>query len=62
MLEPLGNLRGHTVLAVYQGIWNYFNILLATRTITPLGIGLILAAYVLIFSMNRKSYVKMARR
>lgn len=32
------------------------------RMITPLGIGLILAAYVLIFSRNRKSYIKMARR
>lgn len=61
MLQQLGNLRGHRALVIYQGIRNYFNILLATSMITSVGIGLILAVHVLIFSMNRKSYIKMAR-
>ena len=30
MLEQLENLRGQRLLAVSQGIWNYFNILLPT--------------------------------
>lgn len=61
MLEPLGDFRGHKVLAVYQRIWNYFSILLPITMTLPIDIGLILAVRISIFSLNRKSYIKMAR-
>lgn len=61
MLEQLGDLGGHRVLVVYQGIRNYLNILLLTTMTIPVGIGLMLAVCVPIFSITRKSYIKMAR-
>lgn len=61
MLEPLGDVRGHKVLAVYQRLWNYLSILLPTTMTLPIDIGLILAVHISIFSLKRKSYIKMAR-
>lgn len=49
------------MLAIYQGICNYFNILSPTRITIPGGTGLILAICVPASSVNRKSYVKMTR-
>lgn len=61
MLEQLGDLGGHRELIVYQGIWNYLNILLLSTMTTLVGIGLMLTVWVPIFSITRKSYIKMAR-